>query len=124
MTNQLTPRISVIAALRLLVPQRRLTYAEAERIVELQANRLRGLLNVHEPRLDEDSIAELPRILVRREFGLPVSGVTHWQNGRWVITVNGSEPIGRVRFSLAHEFWPRASSPNPRVPLRGQPPAR
>lgn len=103
MTQQ-QPRISVIAALRHLVPHRALSYAEAERIVELQANRLRELLKLDDPHLPEEAIGELPRMLVRREFGLPVSGMTYWQSGRWVITLNGSESAGRVRFSLAHEF--------------------
>ena len=35
---------------------------------------------------------------------MPVSGCTSWQAGRWLILINGSEPYGRQRFSLAHEF--------------------
>ena len=35
---------------------------------------------------------------------LPVSGVTSWHNGRWLIVLNGAEPLVRQRFSLAHEF--------------------
>jgi Zn-dependent peptidase ImmA (M78 family) len=48
--------------------------------------------------------AELPRVLVRTDVDLPVSGCTSWQNGRWLIVLNGAEPLVRQRFSLAHEF--------------------
>ena len=34
----------------------------------------------------------------------PVSGATNWSHGRWLIVLNGLEPRGRQRFSLAHEF--------------------
>ena len=48
--------------------------------------------------------AELPRVLVRTDIDLPVSGCTSWQNGRWLIVLNGTEPLVRQRFSLANEF--------------------
>jgi Zn-dependent peptidase ImmA (M78 family) len=35
---------------------------------------------------------------------MPVSGCTYWESGRWVITLNASEPMVRQRFSLMHEF--------------------
>ncbi|MBM7807763.1 Zn-dependent peptidase ImmA (M78 family) [Geodermatophilus bullaregiensis] len=43
-------------------------------------------------------------MLLRTDVDLPVSGCTSWQAGRWLIVVNGSEPLRRQRFSLAHEF--------------------
>ena len=49
-------------------------------------------------------IAELPRIEVRRISPFPSSGAAHWVNGRWVVILNGAEPLTRQRFSLAHEF--------------------
>jgi hypothetical protein len=33
-----------------------------------------------------------------------VSGCTSWQNGRWLIVLNGAEPLVRQGFSFAHEF--------------------
>ena len=33
-----------------------------------------------------------------------VSGCTDWAKGTWVIVINGSEPMVRQRFTLAHEF--------------------
>lgn len=51
-----------------------------------------------------DLIPDLPRLEVHHDLDLPVSGTTHWLNGRWIITVNASEPLARQRFTLAHEL--------------------
>src|SRR5579883_2236232 len=97
--------VSLLAALRALVPTRPLTNREAERIAELQANRFREILGLREPTLPEAAIANLPRIAVSYEFDLPVSGLAQWSNGRWLIAINGQEPEVRQRFSLAHELF-------------------
>lgn len=47
---------------------------------------------------------ELPRIAVRLGPDLPVSGCAQWVSGRWLISLNASEPWTRQRFSLAHEL--------------------
>ncbi len=96
---------AVLAILRALTPRRRLeTLGEAETVAELQANRLLELAGLPQPPVPTELISELPRIRVRRDIDLPASGSARWQNGRWVLTVNGSEPYTRQRFSLAHEF--------------------
>jgi len=41
---------------------------------------------------------------VSRMSPFPTSGATHWAQGQWLIVLNGSEPAGRQRFSLAHEL--------------------
>lgn len=92
------------ATLRNLIPHRLLTYSEAMRLAELQANRLRELIGLDKAYFPEEVITEWPRIEVQRRFDLPVSGLTYWQRGGWVIGLNASEPLGRQRFSLAHEF--------------------
>jgi hypothetical protein len=102
--NDTIKKESVLRTLRALVPQRRLTYFESLRIAELQANRLLELFDVEGPQVPSELMTELPRFVVRVADDLPVSGSTHWENGRWVITLNGSEPYVRQRFSLAHEF--------------------
>src|SRR5262245_66697305 len=94
----------VITTLRDFVPIRPLTRHEAMRIAELQAQRFHELLGHDAPPLAEDSIAQLPRLQVERLSPLPVSGASHWAQGRWLIVLNGSEPSVRQRFSLAHEF--------------------
>ncbi len=95
---------NLLRELRGLVPPRRLTYREAERIAELQANRLRELLGLDQAELPDSAITDLPRLRVTRRSGLPVSGLTHWHNGRWLIALNASEPETRQRFSLCHEL--------------------
>jgi Zn-dependent peptidase ImmA (M78 family) len=93
-----------IPALRDMVPIRPMTIAEALRIAELQATKLRDLDDVDGPPLPETVISRLPRVQVERVFPSPVSGATQWSHGRWLIILNGAEPLVRQRFSLAHEF--------------------
>lgn len=95
---------STLALLRDFVPIRPLTREEAMRIAELQAARMRELLGLDDDALPTSAIADLPRIQVEYVNALPVSGATHWANGRWLILINSSEPETRQRFSLAHEF--------------------
>jgi Zn-dependent peptidase ImmA (M78 family) len=95
---------SVLKLLRDLVPPRRLTFSESLRIAELQANRLLELFDVRGPLVPSELITEQPRIEVRYDRDLPVSGSAHWEASRWVITLNASEAHVRRRFSLMHEF--------------------
>lgn len=100
----MTDQPNIIKALRDLVPQRVLTYREAQQIAELQANVLRELLGVQSERFPTEALAWLPRIQLIDDPSLRVSGTTYWDRGRWIIRLNTSEPRGRVRFSLCHEF--------------------
>lgn len=95
---------SVLALLRALVPQRQLTYNEALRVAELQANRLLEHFAITSPAVPDEIVSELPRIKVDYESGLPVSGSAHWNGRYWVITLSADEPRSRQRFSLMHEF--------------------
>ncbi len=95
---------SVIAQLRDVVPRRPLGPEAALRVAELQAVKLLAALGVTEPPVLEEVVAALPRVQVERLSPIPVSGSTHWAKGRWVIVLNGAEPLVRQRFSLAHEF--------------------
>lgn len=95
---------NIIRTLRELIPTRNLTWTESERLAELQANKLRELLGISDAFLPEEAISTLPRIEVRRSFSLLVSGLTYWDSGVWVIELNATEPEGRMRFSLTHEF--------------------
>lgn len=97
-------RPGVVAQLRDLVPIRPLTKNEALSIAERQSLRFLELLGLCEPPVYETVIAELPRMFVTRTSPFPVSGATHWVSGRWVIILNGGEPVVRQRFSLAHEL--------------------
>lgn len=94
----------VIAQLRDFVPIRPLSRQEAFRIAELQALRFLELTGHHDGPLPESLITELPKLQVERVSPLPVSGATQWSAGRWLVLLNGSEPLTRQRFSLAHEL--------------------
>jgi hypothetical protein len=95
---------TVVTKLRDFVPIAPLSRERALRIAEMQATRFRVLTGHCEPHLPTAAIAELPYLQVEHISPLPVSGATEWSNGRWLILIRGSEPEGRQRFSLAHEF--------------------
>lgn len=98
------PERGVLAILRSIAPRRQLTIQEAVYIGELQANRLLELARLRQAPVPSSLIYDLPRIVVRQDVDLPVSGSTHWLSGRWLITINASEPAARQRFTLAHEL--------------------
>jgi len=95
---------TIITTVRDLMPIRPLSFAESLRLAELQASKFLALIGHQEGPLPEKAIADLPRVQVERMSPAPVSGATQWSRGRWLIILNGSEPRGRQRFSLAHEF--------------------
>lgn len=102
---------NIIRQLRDQVPLRPLTVAESMRMADLQATRLIGLLGLEHAPIPEKAIADLPRVQVERMTPSPVSGAAQWSRGRWLIVLNGGEPIGRQRFSLAHELKHVIDSP-------------
>jgi Zn-dependent peptidase ImmA (M78 family) len=95
---------STITRLRDLVPLRRLTTADALRVAEAQADRLLRLSGALEPPIGEDIIAALPHIQIERVVPAKAQAAAEWSHGRWLIILNGAEPRGRQRFSLAHEL--------------------
>lgn len=95
---------SAITRLRDMVPLRPLRHSEALRIAELQAQRFLTLAGVTQQPIPERVIAELPRIEITRLSPFPTSGASHWVAGRWLVAINGAEPVTRQRFSIAHEF--------------------
>lgn len=92
-----------IAQLRDSTPIRALTMPEALHVAEAQASKLVGLLGLTEPPFQTALIEELPRIVVERTYPFPVSGASHWADGRWLIVLKSSEPLVRQRFTLMHE---------------------
>jgi len=97
---------NVLGALRAIVPDRDdITYAEALRIAELQANKLLNLSRLTEAPVPSEVITTLPK--VRIEFIKSVaSGASFWDTQRrtWVIHLSRSDSRCRCRFTLAHEF--------------------
>lgn len=101
---------------RLVRPARRLTRAEARRIVERQAAKLLRLREAFEAPIPEEVISHLPRIEVHRSYGLgSLSGVCHWEGNHWRITVNARHALVRQRFTIAHEFAHILDAPFKRV---------
>lgn len=94
----------VLAILRSVMPRRLLTTQEAELVAELQANRLLELAGLLQAPIPNELVTELPRIAVRLDPDLPVSGCAQWVSGRWLLSINASEPWTRQRFSLVREL--------------------
>jgi len=99
-----TTPTAILRHLRELQPDRNLEDHEARFVAERQALRLLQILGQVEPGVDVGLIAELPRIEVRVEPNLPVSGFSHWERGRWLIAINRDDAPTRRRFTLAHEL--------------------
>jgi Zn-dependent peptidase ImmA (M78 family) len=102
--NKYQSNQSVLASLRSVVPHRQLTFTESLLIAELQASRLLESFGVSDAPVPSELVSELPRISVRYDRELPVSGSTYWDGACWVITLNLSEPWTRRRHTMAHEF--------------------
>ena len=95
---------SILTQLRAVVPHRPLTFQEALRIAELQANKLLELSRITDPGTPSEIISGLPFVKVIVRHKMPVSGSAQWFKPRWLILLNGQEPEVRRRFSLMHEW--------------------
>lgn len=95
---------SVLSTLRALLPNRRLSFAEALRVAEWQATTLLELLRVDAGPVPSECVTELPRIAVSSRTDLPTSGLSYWDGHVWQIVLNRSEPVTRQRFTLFHEY--------------------
>lgn len=99
-----TTPTAILRHLRDLQPDRNLEDHEARSVAERQALRLLEILGQRGPSVNVSLIAELPRIEVRVEPRLGVSGFSQWSRGRWLIAVNRDDSLVRRRFTLAHEL--------------------
>ena len=96
--------MKLLADLRSLSPQRRLTALEAYGVAERQATRLLVRSGISAAPVPSEVIIELAFVRVATRRMLPASGATRWVKPRWVILLNSLESPTRQRFSLAHEF--------------------
>ncbi|MFH5207856.1 ImmA/IrrE family metallo-endopeptidase [Antrihabitans sp. NCIMB 15449] len=97
---------SVLASLRSVIPNREtVTFTEALRIAELQANKLLELHALTDGPIPGQLITELPKIRIDYTDSL-VSGASFWdtRNGVWVIQLSRADSWLRRRFTLAHEY--------------------
>jgi len=99
---------SVLAALRELYPNRRLTVSAALRGAERQANRMLALSGITDAPVPTEIIESLPRIIIEYDYAMPgvASGASDWDVRRhsWIITLNPAEPDTRVRLTTCHEY--------------------
>ena len=97
---------SVLTRLRGLIPtHQELTYPQALRIAELQANRLLELHDLTDEPTPTELITGLPKLRVEYR-AMPTSGLSFWDapHRRWVIQLARGDSWRRQRFSLAHEY--------------------
>lgn len=104
MNEKTTP--SILADLRSVVPNHKITFGQAKLIAEQQANRLLRLMNIKTTPVPSGSIiSKLPRIrILTEELPKSVSGTTHWSGTHWIIVLNQAESTVRQRFTVMHEF--------------------
>jgi Zn-dependent peptidase ImmA (M78 family) len=100
-------RDDVLATLRKMVPTRRLRVYEHLTLAERQTTKLHELLGQRAPAADLSWLMGLTKIrvvLLPRWKMDGLSGMTTWDDGRWVIGVNKGNAHARRRFTLCHEF--------------------
>ena len=98
--------LSVLASLRTVIPDRAsITFAEALRIAELQANKLLERHQITGYPVPAELITELPKIAIRYGSGL-VSGASYWDKYEqlWIIQLSRADSWQRRRFTVAHEY--------------------
>lgn len=94
---------SLLAALRHLRPNRRLTMTEAGTVVERQAACFLRAVGGTTP-VSLDALDQLPRLRLMPDDDMPVSGSSHWNGSDWIISVNAGEPARRQRYTAFHEL--------------------
>ncbi len=102
-TSNPTNESSILASLRAVTPRRPLSFSEALRIAELQANRLLEISGIADSPTPSEIVSQLPRVHVEYR-DLPTSGLTFWNGEAWVICLDRSEAATRQRFTLLHEY--------------------
>jgi Zn-dependent peptidase ImmA (M78 family) len=116
------PRDDVIARLRRMMPLRPLAFWEHKTIAEHQATRLLELLEQTSPAADLAWLTQLTKmqvVLLPKWKMDGLSGMTSWQNGKWLIGVNKGNPPARRRFTLVHEFKHALDANRDTVTYRG-----
>lgn len=104
--TQNSSNLSVLGSLRKVIPEHpRVTFAEALRVAELQANKLLERHHITDYPVPTELITELPKLAVEYT-GRMISGASYWDKHRqqWIIQVSRADSWKRQRFTLAHEY--------------------
>lgn len=105
-TTYQSTNLSVLSSLRAVIPERAsITFAEALRIAELQANKLLERHHVTSYPVPRELITELPKLAVEYT-GRLISGASYWDKHQqqWIILLSRADSWQRQRFTLAHEY--------------------
>lgn len=97
--------MTALTELRQLMPNRRMTRTEAFVIAERQATLLLKLNQITDGPVPSTIVTELPCLKVATRTPMASSGASKWMKPRWVILLNGVEPVARQKFSLGHELY-------------------
>src|SRR5438132_7400752 len=96
--------MNLLDELRAMVPNRRLTLHESYVLAERQATAFLRRQGACAAPAAATLISGLPFITVAVRTPMASSGATRWIKPRWVVLLNGSEPVVRQRFSMGHEL--------------------
>ncbi len=94
----------MITQLQKLVPRRRMNRNEALAVAEQQAHRLRQLLGIDYPAINDRQLRTIPGVVIERVPNLEVSGATQQVRDLWIILINHDDVAVRQRFTIAHEL--------------------
>lgn len=98
---------NTLAHLRALVPRRagNLTYRDALRVADRQAEELHGLHGIVDGPVPETTVTNVPNLYIEL-VDSPVSSLRFWDqtHGYWVIQLAASDSETTRRFHLAYEF--------------------
>ena len=92
------------------MPRYTVSYHQALRVAERQATRLARTWEAEHRAIREADITSLTRMTVVRhpcpDTGVAEcpSGVSRYEQGRWIVWLNPNETTSRQRFTLAHEL--------------------
>ena len=93
--------MTLLDEIRAVLPNRRMTWAEAYVLAERQANLLLKRQGITAGPVPSTVISRLPFVHVAVRTPMGSSGATRWIKPRWVVLLNGMEPPARQRFSLS-----------------------
>jgi hypothetical protein len=94
----------VLQSLRSLISERVVTFTEALRIAEKQAERLLQLMDATAASSPNQDIAQLPHICVEYIEGLPSCGLSFWDGQQWIVQLSTKQTPVRQRFTLFHQY--------------------